>query len=214
MKENNSSAFFPDTLFQAFKSVYQRLNFWQDQYPYRFSFSIALAITLFALFYHSSEFDVSDFGAYQPLQMVNVQTKSTKNSEISTEEGEEAQEDTEVAALESVAVDLSFYPNIDHPRSIVPMENNFPAIAREEDVEAKITYSLLIDEKGNVRKIEVIGIQLSKELPDEMKKKIEMEFYIAGMKNMQKARFTPPMIDGKRTAVIIDFPLVYTLKDN
>lgn len=191
------------------------VSMWEERRPYLFSFFLALSTALLALFYHSDEFDAGDFGIYQPIQFVNVEAKpkATKESEISTEEGEEAQEDAEIAALEAVAVDLAFYPDIDMPKRIVAFKNNFPRLAREEGVEATIYYSLLIDEKGQVRKIYVDGIVLSKEVPPELKKRLISDFHKAGIENMQKARFTPTVVEGEKTPVLIGFPLTYSLSD-
>jgi len=191
-----------------------------NQHPYSFSFLLSVAILSLIIFYSPiviiENIDTSDFRPeFIDIEKIQLPKRVVKK-EVSSEKGEVTQESTERAkGVSDVAnaIDLAFYPNIAPPKLIGRLKKRYPKSAKDLNVEAILNIEILINPKGIVRKIKVTGVKLSKQLPSELSSKIVLDFAREAKKMLLGARFTSPIVEGKKVPVRLEIPLRFTLEN-
>lgn len=200
-------------------SIMKTLLRFDEEHPYILSFLLALAIMIFILFWSGPGivFD-SNTPARDELEFVDIKTlaapKREVKQEISTEKGEVTEAQTVNRAKGSASdqpVDLAFYPNVTPPRVVGRLRRDYPKIAEEDNIQAKLFLRLLIDTDGKVKRVDVLRVRLSKKLPDDVSKKMKAAFIRDAKKILFAARFTPTIINGKKSAIVYEFPLDFEL---
>ncbi len=188
-----------------------------DQNPYLFSFVFSILITLVFLFYSPPLEIEEDTNMSENLQIVNIDTMEAPRrivkKSISTEEGETSDEATTERARGtsdlSDAVDLSFYPNIAPPKPIGKLKKIYPKSARDMGIEATLYVEIFISPSGKVLDVTIKGTRLNKDVPPEIYGQIIADFSRAARNTLMSARFTPPVIQGKKVPVKMEMPLRY-----
>ncbi len=195
---------------------------WEMEHPYIFSFILSSMFTVFVLFYTPSiTFDEESIEQSDRIHFINIEevyvpqrvTKKeiTENSDQSTDYSNV--ERAVGTADENTAVDLAFMPNIAPPHPVGKLKKRYPEEARQMDVEATVNVQLLISENGRVKKVNVLGIRLSKPLPPEKQNELTKKFTRETVLILNGAAFTPPIINGKKVSVKYEMPLRFRLED-
>jgi len=92
-----------------------------------------------------------------------------------------------------------FYAVDEPPTPLSPIDPAYPADAEKNGVEGQVLLRIYIDEYGKVRKVETVRS------PDESLSR-------ACIDSVMRTRFKPARIKGKNRAVVVDFPIRFTLK--
>jgi len=188
-------------------------------HPFYFSFLFSTLVMLFALFYTSSDKVAAMEESIDVFQVMDidkiVMPKRVRKKEIDINAEEETQE-TDVERAEGLseeenAIDLSFFPNVVPPRLVGRLKKIYPEEARQREIEATVYVSLVIGTEGNVLKVNILGTRLSKPQLTEVEQSLKKAFTIAAIKIMKGARFSPPIIDGKKVSIIMEMPLQFKL---
>lgn len=204
----------------------ERIVNFEERHPYAYASIPSMAIILFTLFFtFSAGPDNQDTIDTEELQILDMDTVSAfavrkrfTKKDYSTDSGEatsdEPTEPVERATGESDegAVDISFYPNVVPPRLVGTIQQRYPKIARELQVEAVVMVELLIGASGKVLTIGIVGIRLMKDLPPDLKERVASQFYRDARIMLQGARYSPPMVDGKNVPVKMEERLIFRLE--
>lgn len=198
---------------------FQNLANFDQEHPYATSLFMSLVLIAAMLFYSPSLEITDKFKAATKMDIVNIDTiqapKRTVKKDISTNEGD-VQESSQVEKAQGTsdandAVDLSFYPNLAPPKPIGRLRKIYPKNARQQDIEATLFVSIILDRDGKVIKVNIIGERMNKDLPPEMHSKISGEFAQAAIKILLSARFTPTVFNGKKVPIKMELPLKFRL---
>ncbi len=199
---------------------YTELLVKEEKYAYLISLSLSLLIIGFILFYTPSVELVENMEVETQMQIINLDKISAPRRKvkraISTEKGEPALEETveraQGTSLSENAVDLAFYPNIVPPRPLGKLKELYPKIAKEKNVEAILNAVLLISAEGKVLSVNVVAVRLSKSLPPDIYGAISAAFSRDAVKILMGARFSPPVVEGKRIPIKMEIPLKFKLE--
>lgn len=182
------------------------------------SFLFSLSIFAFALFYAPQKPAATMNEASDVFQMVNVDEivlpKRSANRALDSDAESETSEVVERAeglSESEEAVDLAFFPNVVPPRPIGRLKKIYPEEGRSREVEATVIVRLVIDEQGRVLEAHSVHILLSKALPAVAADELKLRFGEAAVEIMAQARFTPPIIDGQKRAIVMEMPLRFEL---
>ncbi|TFH38830.1 MAG: hypothetical protein E4G96_09910 [Chrysiogenales bacterium] len=211
---------------EGFIRIIDALRVFEERHPYIFSAVPSLVIIFFSLFFNfyagPSDHDRIESDELQILDMDTISAfavpKRFTKKDYSTDRGEAASEESEetvqraTGESEDGAVDLSFYPNIVPPRLLGRIEQRYPKIARELQVEAVVMVELLIGASGKVLSIGIIGIRLMKDLPPDLKERVASQFNNDARLMLQGARYSPPVVDGKNIPVKMEERLIFRLE--
>lgn len=192
-----------------------------DRNPYLYSFLLSVFFISFFLFYSPSLDIEEDISPTEKLTIVDIDTieapKRIVKKTISTEEGEVSETETTERAKGtsdlSNAVDLSFYPNIAPPKPIGRLKKIYPKSAREMSIEATLYVEIFIAPSGKVINVHIRGARLNKDLPPDVYGKIVADFTRAARKTLIGARFTPPVVQGKKVPVKMEMPLRFVMNN-
>lgn len=198
----------------------------EERHPYGFASIPSIAMILFALFFTLSAGPYSqDAIDTEELQILDMDTMSAfavrkrfTKKDYSTDSGEALSDKPEEAVERATgesdegAVDISFYPNVVPPRLVGTIQQRYPKIARELQVEAVVMVELLIGASGKVLSIGIVGIRLMKDLPPDLKERVAAQFYRDARLMLQDARYSPPMVDGKNVPVKMEERLIFRLE--
>jgi hypothetical protein len=195
---------------------------WQQKHPYLFAFIVSAVVLTYTLFRTPSlKILNEDMRPIENIQFINIDEikaqKRVVKKEFSAEQSDVVEDSKNVERAtgtsdDADAVDLAFHPNIAQPRLIGGFKKNHPKIAKELDVEASVNVALLIAANGKVKDVKILRIALSKDLPQEVHKKIKDSFYTLVLKDMKNARYIPTIIDGKSVPVKVDDIVYYRLR--
>ncbi|MFH1380057.1 MAG: energy transducer TonB [bacterium] len=198
------------------------LGIWHDEHPYSMSFLCAVVLLSYMLF-RTPVFNLSnkEFSQTDRISIVHIDKikapKRMVKKQISTKDT--ASVETEPSVDRAVgtsddpdAVDLSFYPNIAPPRPIGKLKKLYPARAKKMNIEALIHVELLIDVDGKVKKVDILGIRISKALAPELHAQIAQAFSRDAVTILLGAAFTPPLVNGKRVPIKMELPLKFRLE--
>ncbi len=158
-----------------------------------------------------------DFTAPESIEFINIDTiksakRVTEKKLAHTSDDENSRvERARVTVDDADAVDISFYPNIAPPRPLGRLRKIYPSAAREMVVESVVNVEILISAGGKVRQVKVIGVRLSKSLPRELRRKLSADFSRDARRILMGARFTPPVVEGRRVPVRMEMPLRFRL---
>lgn len=194
----------------------------QDRHPYRFSFAVSCIIVALVLFMQPADrFDENMF-SMDNTRILNIDSfsppKRKAKQEVTTDVGAETDQDVvpveraEGSVEDGEAVDIAFYTDVVPPKPIVPLKRLYPLIARQKNVEAMVNVEMLVGEDGIIKKVSILGVRLSKELPADLREQIAKAFIVDTIKILQGARFTPPVVEGKRTSIKMELPLQFKLE--
>ncbi len=209
---------------QCGMGIYSIAKEWKRDHPYRFSFIIALIFVSYLLFYTPSfEFSEEDIVLDEQLQFVDIRQvearapKRVVKKQVATQEDDVSETSSNVdramgASDDANAVDMAFYPSIAPPKPIGKLKKRYPKIAKKMGIEAVINVELLIASNGKVRNVDILGVRLTKALPTELHMKISALFAKDALKILLGARFSPPIVNGKRTPIKMEMPLKFRLK--
>ena len=132
------------------------------------------------------------------------QKKRVTNARYSSETGKIAEESSDEASgeenLENYA-DLDYYQNVKKPSVIGKLNVKHPKMAIDLGLEAVAYLRVYISDTGEIRKLKIIRIVLSGEVPDAVKVKLNRDFKIALLKAFEGKRYAPAIIEGKPMAV-------------
>jgi len=121
-------------------------------------------------------------------------------------------ERAEGISVEQGAVDLSFMPNVVPPHLISRLKDIYPKIAEQMDIEASVFTEILINEKGVLININIIGIRLSKSLPGKLQSQVEATFIRDTKKMLLNSRWTPTIINGKKIPIKMVYEFQFKLE--
>jgi len=121
---------------------------------------------------------------------------------------QESQEDTVDIANAS---DLSFYPNATAPHMMGTLKQDYPELARQMNIEAKIFVSIVINKAGKVIKVKVGGVILSQKLPADREMELKKKFAGSVVRSFKEVYFSPPSIDGKNIPIEMEQVIWYKL---
>ncbi len=194
----------------------------EREHPYLFAFFISLIILAYIIFRTPSDMvSDADFSDTDELIFLDMDTiaapKRLVKKQVSAEEGDESAEAADVERASGIsedenAVDISFFPGIVPPRPIGRLPKYYPKIAAENNVEAIVNVELLIASNGIVKKVSVIRVRLTKELPGGLKSRIVSEFAKDAKRTLLGAQFSPPVVEGKRVPIRMMTPLRFELE--
>ncbi len=191
----------------------------QEEHPYLVSFAMSMAIAVFTLFFTAPIYVVDTPEPTDMLQFVNIDTVSAPRRvvkrQLSTTAGETvdtASPDRAIGTVDDAnAVDIAFFPNIVPPRPVGKLRRIYPQSAREMNLEATLNVELLVAPDGRVKRVQIIGIRLSKDLPPESYGRLVKDFSRAAVQILLGAQFTPPIVQGKKVPIKMELPLKFRL---
>ena len=91
------------------------------------------------------------------------------------------------------------------------MKKIYPESARQREIEATLFISIVISKEGKVLRVTILSSRLSKPQPTEVATQLKKDFESAAIKILMGARFTPPIIDGKKVSIVMEMPLKFQL---
>lgn len=185
------------------------LSQFYDLHNYFASFLLALLITVVFIFYRSSEVYLQD-NISELFEFVEIELFDTSQSASSSEEIDPNQV---IASIEATAVDMSFVKGVNGPKIIGGLKRDYPKIAEKNQIEAVVLLEIIINVDGRVVKTNVIGVQIKKSLPAELKRQVKQAFARSADKMMKKARFTTPKINGREVPIKLEIPLDFFLEN-
>jgi len=201
-------------------TIKESFNSFEDKHPYIVSFTISLFFLSYLIFRTPSlELIHDNTNKNENIQFVNIdEIKAQKR--VVKKDISENNDDSETKNVsrasgtsdDADAVDLAFYANVAPPRLINRLKKDHPKIAKEMNVEASVTVALLISATGKVKHVNIIGIRLSKDLPQDVYSKMTKAFYKYAMNSLYSARYSPTVIDGKKRPVKIDTVVHFRLR--
>ncbi|MDH5718245.1 MAG: energy transducer TonB [Spirochaetia bacterium] len=200
------------------KKIINSIQF-SDKHPFVISFVISFVIMAFSLFYTASEGTTEMKEKVETFQLMDIDKivlpKHVTKKEIDIN-SDDISPEPEVDRAEGLsesdeAIDLSFYPNIVPPRPIGRLKKIYPQEARQREVEAVVFVSIVIGKEGNVLGVNILRTRLSKPLPDDIATSLKNKFANAAVTIMKQARFSPPIIDGKKVSIVMEMPLKFEL---
>jgi len=183
-----------------------------DKHPYILSMLLSTVI-LTSMFFYAPASSLSDAPEkIENLEFVQLDKvlspKRVTKKKVSTKEGDPQNENEQRAKgnnSSNEALDLSLYPNIVPPTLLGKLKKDFPISARDANVEATVLTRLVIDKKGKVINVRVLGIKLSKQLPLSQEIKINDDIKASVRRMYQSARFSVTIHNGKATAAVKEF---------
>lgn len=198
-----------------------KLNSFYDSHPYMISFIISVLITVYAFFYTDSPVHESTTDSVDQLQFVNIEEmqapKRVVKKEVTTDETaeptEEQVERAEGSSEVDDTVDLAFYPNVAPPRLISRLKKIYPQEAKSREIEARTLVQLTIAPDGKVIRARMLRARLSKEVPADQKQQLLAAFRKAVKKTFTGAKYSPPVIDGRRVPVNMEIEYNFTLQN-
>lgn len=205
-----------------FAGILNCLNEWDLKHPYLFSFTFSLIVVLYALI-RTPSLDVIDENLTPTdlIQFVKIEEmqapKRIVKKEITVEDSTDVSEDTSNVERavgtsdDADAVDISFFPNIAPPKPIGRLKKLYPDSGKEMNIEAVVNVELLIASNGRVRNVKILGVVLTKALPSAIHSKIAGDFARDALKILRGARFSPPVVNGKRVPIKMEMPLKFRL---
>ena len=194
-------------------------------------YSILLHLSFVLLYFaitYTSDYSTYDFGtdskystmpqstgkAHKKLTVSKaIPQEPVKKSPWGTEKSEttEQTENAEDAADIANAEDLSFHPNATSPRMIGSMKQDYPALARQMNIEATVYVSIIINKNGKVIKVKISGVVLSKKLPSDIENDLKQKFAASLTRSLKEVRFSPPFVEGKNIPIEMEQSVRYTL---
>jgi len=206
---------------------YDRANALQVRlYPWGLSIGIHIFMGLVFLFilrepapeFIDLNFDnnLSGFSDPKPgkKQKISIVDEKQQTQERITEQSppapEESYTDEESSEIDR-AEDLGFHSDARVPRPLTRLKKIYPEKARQLEVEAVVFLSLVIGSDGGVLKIEIHGVQLKKKVNAETDQLLVRLFAQSAREILAEAKFTPAVINGKKTPVVMDLPLHFNL---
>ncbi len=87
----------------------------------------------------------------------------------------------------------------DMPRFTHRAEPEYPATMRAQGIEGRVRLEVLIDNKGNIRKVTVL-------------ESAGEQFDQAAIQALENSRFTPGQMDGKPVAALLRIPVSFSLR--
>jgi hypothetical protein len=169
---------------------------------------ILTLLTLTVIIFYSREFifpNVED-DDYRT-EFVNIETLESRNraaqKEFSTTDGEVSEQTTDDTGSSDANnyVDLDFYPQVSKPSLIGRLRVKHPPVARDREIEAKAYIKLFISKYGEVKRVKVVRITLTKNAPPALAQKLKSEFKQNILKSLRGRRYRPAIINGSPTAV-------------
>jgi len=204
-------------------STLDKLGEFDSEHPYILSSLLSILIVTFLIFYASPfELTEEDFTPPDRIEFIDIDSienravKRSVKKDYSTEEGDVSTSNIERATGTSEdpnAVDLAFHPNIARPKPIGSIKKRYPKIAREKNVEAMVNVEILIASSGRVKNVHILRIKLLKEFPPDLHSKIAKAFAKDAIKTLTSVRFTPPIVNGKMTAIKMEMNLRFRMED-
>lgn len=190
---------------------------WEKFDPYKKSFVIAALMMAISMVIPTT-LQQPDTGEEQReleyLDITVVRPQKVQQKEISSEEGEVVEDTTqETGEQSSQVVDLAFYPGIDKPRLLSRLKKQFPADARDLQVEAQAGIELVINTSGRVQNVKVLYVSLSKNLPPEAAARIKQSFSTAAVKMLSSARYSQTVFEGKPVPIRYETVINFRLDD-
>lgn len=206
-----------------YKTVRDFIIRWEEKHPYRFAFCISSIILLYLLFY-SRPIEVSqdDLVPVENITFVDIEKfkaakfvarKDYTDSDVNVTDDTTNVERATGTSEDADAVDLAFFPSVTPPKLIGSLKKNYPEVGEEESIEAIINVDLLISSSGKVKRVDIVGIRLSKEMPVEKRDRVSKDFAREAIKSLILARFTPTIIEGKQSPVKWNFTLKFQLEE-
>lgn len=110
-------------------------------------------------------------------------------------------------------VNLNRYPNISKPNMINVIEQEYPELAKEFQVEACLVINLVVAASGRVKQVKVLSMTLSKDLEEELDQKIRKEFLNHTMVKYFEARFNRTFLNDKYVPVEFNTFINYKLNE-
>ncbi|MDH5721182.1 MAG: energy transducer TonB [Spirochaetia bacterium] len=200
------------------KKIINSIQF-SGKHPFFVSFLVSFVIMAISLFYTTSESAAEMKETIETFQLMDIDKiilpKHVTKKEIDVN-SDDVSPEPEVDRAEGLsesdeAIDLSFYPNIVPPRPIGRLKKIYPQEARQREVEAVVFISIVIGKEGGVLGVNILRTRLSKPLPDVIANSLKKKFASAAVTIMKNARFSPPIIDGKKVSIVMEMPLKFEL---
>ena len=207
-------------LLSAFKWL---MNFYEI-HPYRFSFIIAVIIISYSLF-HASDLDIDQdmFIINENIIIVDIDEvqvhRRTAKKDYSLDEEIATTNIKNIERAVGVSdniVDYDLLPdtsNLVTPRPVGRLKKIYPKIARDMNVEARLSLEILYDKDGKVRNVKVLGIMLSNPLPDKLHEEMEKKFIRDAKKILIGHQFTPPVYKGVKIPLKMATTFQFRLED-
>ncbi len=206
-----------------FLETLRRVSDWEDRHPYFFSLFFSVMIISLLLFYTTSpdisSEDLMPSDRIEFIDMEKIEMRAPRRvvkPDIAvtdkTSSTPEKYVDKAVGTSDDAnAVDLAIFPNVAPPRPIGKLMKSYPQVAKDENVEATLKVEILIASNGRVKRVNILGIRLSKDLPPDKHSSISKAFARDALKILKSVRFTPPIVNGKQTPVKMEMPLQFRL---
>jgi hypothetical protein len=195
------------------------LSDFDKRHPYIISFVLSLIITSVILFWNAPAITfVEDPRSSDSIEFINIQSLAEPErevkKEVSSDTGEVASSKPVQRAKGTTSnpVDLAFVNNVDPPRIIGRIPDFYPIEAEEAGVEADVFTEILMNEAGQVKRVDVIRVRLKKNVPPDVEQKLQTAFIRNTKKMLFSVKFTPAIINGKKQAVIFEYPVRFKLE--
>ena len=190
-------------------------DFYQKR-PYWFSFLLALSFSSLVTFLRISEIYNPSEIFEEAMDLTDVRISREKPKEDKNQEENTSQETYPQFSdkkIEAAAADLSFMPGITPPRIVKSGPKKYPPLARKKGIEAVIYLEVLLYKNGKVAGVKILYVELNKQLPALIQKKIQRSFAIASLNFLKQSVFSPPIINGENMPIKMEVPLNFKLSE-
>ena len=190
----------------------------QETHPYIFSFIVSSLVLITMLFFIFETDLIENLAPTNTIEIIDIDEimapKRQTQKEISETATEIDTEQTDRAKGKTGAetFDLAFYPNIAAPRLLSRIPKEHPKSGKDQQLSATVSAELIITEKGKVREVKIIRVILSKKLPKELATSIQKDYASLVKKRLKKARYTPPVKEGKFVEVKMPTTIIFELE--
>ncbi len=194
-------------LLKTIKKTQEVVNQFYEKKPYLFSFSIVCIITMMIIFdATTNQYKIGDQSEIS-FESLNVTVERTKNKQKRKTFSKEPSSNPPIEE----AVDLAFQPGVQPPRLLSRLAKRHPKPAKAENLEATLALELTINSDGNVVKVDIINIILSKILSKKRKKEMEQLFTQSTQKLLRNALYSKPYINGKNVPIKMETSIQFVL---
>ncbi len=199
------------------------MNFYEMR-PYLFSFIIAMIIISYSLF-HTPDVETAgkNFNVNENIIIVDIDKikfqKRVARKDYSLDDGIAS---TNLKNIERAvgtyddAVDFDFVPdtsNLVTPMPVGSLKKIYPKIARDMDVEARLSLEILYNKDGIVKNVKVLGIRLSKSLPGKLQDEVEAKFIRDAKKILLNHQFSPAIYKGVKIPLKMSTTFQFRLEE-
>lgn len=192
------------------------LSIFYDKHPYWLSFTIAcIFVTITCILIVTGKV-VERLSPINTIDLITVQEVIAKKKQSSFSENSIDQkiesENRSVSGSDNNPIDLALNDKIKIPRLLTRLRQEHPKSGKNLNISALVIAEFTVLRSGKVRNVKIIRVKLSKKFPPRLEKELKRDYGATAKKRLQRARFSPPNVQGRPVAIRMTLPLRFQLK--